>query len=303
VSYDSETVRRDTILEVTQLYWELAEAQEVVKLNGENLSYLETLDKAIRRQVEVGATPGSQVIKSEVELARARQQLAQSQLELTNARAALAVLLNCPADREFTASDPLVCRAVSIDRSRLIADALERRPEVLSKRELVEAGRGQVSAARARRIPDLALEARKESFDGGDSGIALSVTLPLLDWGSAKSEKRSAEIATAARLKELEATGNAVVLDVERAVQALETATRVVREYEDGILDKSAQLAAMARKGYEKGALNYLDVLEAQRTLRSVRTEYVSAVAEQSKAIALLEWATGADLGRAEVKK
>lgn len=302
-SYDSEAVRRDTTLQVKHLYWGLAEAQEVVKLNEENVAYLEALDKAIRKQVEVGKIPGSQTIKSDVELSRARQELDRARLEQANARAALAAVLNCPADRDLSASDPLACRRMAIDRAALVSAALKSRPEVLAKSAQVEASRGRISAARARRIPDLALQARKESFDGGDSGVAISVTLPLLDWGSAKADKRSAQIESAAKLKELEAARTAVVLDVEQAVQALDTATRVVKEYEGGILDKSTQLAAMAQKGYEKGAMNYLDVLEAQRTLRSVRTEYFSALAAHAKSVAKLEWAAGVNLGPTEVTR
>jgi outer membrane protein TolC len=59
---------------------------------------------------------------------------------------------------------------------------------------------------------------------------------------------------------------------VEQAMQQVNTAYSIVREYEGGILEKSEQLAAMARKGYEKGASNYLEVLEAQRTLRSTKS-------------------------------
>jgi cobalt-zinc-cadmium efflux system outer membrane protein len=67
----------------------------------------------------------------------------------------------------------------------------------------------------------------------------------------------------------------------------------VVREFQSGILTKSEELARMARVGYEKGATGYLEVLEAQRTLRSARTDYYSALADHAKSLAQLEWATG----------
>jgi outer membrane protein TolC len=49
----------------------------------------------------------------------------------------------------------------------------------------------------------------------------------------------------------------------------------------------------MAKKGYEKGANSYLELLEAQRTLRSTKSNYYSALAEYAKALAQLEWAIG----------
>ena len=299
-AHSARATSRDIVLSVKQHYWDTARAQQVVQLNTDNVAYLEALDKAARKQLEVGNSPGSQVIKTEVELARARQELAQAQLELDNTRSALATLLNRPAGSDFTASDPLAFTALAMDKEKLTAAALKNRPEVLSTASQSAAAQGQVAAARAKLVPDIALQARKAAFDPegfrGEGGVAIAVTLPFLDWGSVKAERRSAETDVAARQKELEAARNAVALDVEQAVRSVETAARIVSEYEGGILDKSARLADMARKGYESGATSYLEVLEAQRTLRSVRTAYYSALADHAKALARLEWAAGTEV-------
>jgi len=297
-SCDARIVSREIVLKVKQLYWDTVRAQQVVRLNVDNVSYLEALDKAARKQLEVGKSPGSQVIKSEVELARARQELAQAQLDLENGLLELATLLGRRSHAGFTAADPLIFAEPAIDRGALVTTALERRPEVLAAAAQSEAAQGQVAAARAKLIPDIELQARKASFDSDEGGVALAVTLPVLDWGSVKAERRSAGMAVAARQKQLEAARNAVVLDVEQAVRAIATAARVVREYEGGIMDKSARLADMAQKGYEKGATSYLEVLEAQRTLRSVRTAYYSALADHAKALAQLDWASGTEVNR-----
>ena len=100
-------------------------------------------------------------------------------------------------------------------------------------------------------------------------------------------------ISPRSREKQLEAVRNGVALDVEQAAQMVETSSQIAREYRAGILEKSDELARMAQTGYEKGATSYLEVLEAQRTLRSTRTAYYSALADHAKALAQLEWATG----------
>jgi outer membrane protein TolC len=69
-------------------------------------------------------------------------------------------------------------------------------------------------------------------------------------------------------------------------------------------LNQSQRLAEMAQKGYKTGANSYLEVIEAQRTLRAVRTEYYTALADHSKAIAELEWAAAVELSKpVEVNK
>lgn len=292
---EAQAISRDVVLRVKQLYWSTAKAQQLVQLNEENVAYLEALDEAVCKQVDVGKTPGSQAIKTEVELARARQELTKAQLELDSAKAALATALN-RRNAQISVADALPFSSPTLDRDKLVATAMACRPEVLSAAAQVDAARGQVNAARANRVPDVALSARQESFDGGESGVAFVITLPLLDWGSARAAVRQAQVATLSRQKQLEAARNAVALDVDQSVLAVKTADAVVREYQGGILDKSAQLAAMAQKGYEKGATSYLEVLEAQRTLRGVRTEYYSALAEHAKAVAQLEWAAAVEV-------
>jgi cobalt-zinc-cadmium efflux system outer membrane protein len=291
---DAEALKRSVLLQVAASYWDVAQARELVKLNQENVSYLDTVRAAVEKQRDVGAAPGQQLVKMEVELARARQELAQAELGLSQSKAALNTLLNRPCGTEFETSDPLVFREAPVDRSSLRALALAHRPEVAAAQSQFLAAKGQVSAVRLKTVPDVALEARRETFDpGSESGIAIAISLPLLDWGSARASRRAAAKAAQSREKQLEAARNQVLLDIEQAAQQVDAAARIVREYQSGMLDKSERLAAMAKKGYEKGASNYLEMLEAQRTLRSTKTAYYSALAEHAKARAQLEWATG----------
>jgi len=303
-SSNAIATRRDIVLKVTQLYWDMAKNQQFVQLNEENINYLVSLDNAVQKQVDVGSVPGSQLIKTQVELARARQELIQVRLELTSSQSALASAMNCPPNSDFTAADPLVFSEMAIDKSKLFAQSISKRPE-LAAAELQQAvAQRQIKAAKLQRMPDLAIQARRESFDNeSDGGVAIAITLPIFDWGSTKAERRRAESAACSKAKELEAVRNGIALEVEQAIQAVESTSLVICGYNAGIIAKTEQLAAMAQKGFEKGATSYLEVLEAQRTLRSIRVEYASALANHAKAVAQLQWASGSELVCTEVRK
>lgn len=306
--FNAEAAKRDIVLRVSSSYWDTAQAQESVKLNKDNITYLETVRAAVQKLYDVGAAPGSQVLKMDVELARARQELSQAQLALQQSKFELNSLMGWPTNTDFSVSEPLASTEVTIDRNTLVASALTNRPEIASACELLASAQGQIKAAKLRKVPDLAIQARKGTFDSGeqDGGVAIVVSLPIFDWGSVGAEKRRAQIAAQSQEKQLEAARNSVSLEVDQAIQRLTTATQILREYQSGVLQKSEELAAMARKGYEKGASSYLEVLEAQRTLRSTKSSYYSALAEQAKALAQLEWATGCSVRQklaSEVKK
>lgn len=293
---ETQIISRNIVLQVKQLYWSAARGMQVVVLNQNNVAYLESLREAVSRQVDVGRSPGSELIKSDVELARARQELSQAELDLESTKSALNTLLNRPLNSEFVPADKLTFVDVDPDADALLAAGLTNRPELKAAAAEVGAAQGQIDSARAEFRPDVAVEARKESFDSGDSGVAVSFHLPVFDWGSSKSAIKQAKIRESGKQQQVESVKNAIKLEVEQAILTERTAAKIVEYYEAGILDKSAQLAAMAQKGYEKGATSYLEVLEAQRTLRTIKTEYISAVAEHSSAVAQLEWAANTDI-------
>jgi cobalt-zinc-cadmium efflux system outer membrane protein len=263
-----------------------------VKSNKANIEFLGTVRGAAQKQVDVGTAPESQLIKTDVELAKAKQELAGAERELAKSKSALNVLLNRPAQTDLEVASPLALPDLSVDLERVRKSAPAQRPEVAAARSRLAAERQAIRAARLRRAPDLAFQARKDTLDG-DGGFAIAVTLPLIDWGSIRAEERRAELTARALEKQLEAVENGVTLDVEQAAIDVEASTKIVSEYRGGVLEKSEQLAAMAQKGYEKGATGYLEVIEAQRTLQTVRTGYAAALVDRAKALARLEWAAG----------
>lgn len=283
------------VRDVKLAYWEVARAQSLVELNKENVSATESLLTAVRRQVDVGTAPGSQAIKAEVELARAKQELLKAEAELDSAKSVLNTLLGRNPNTRFTVTDRLTPRPLIFDSAELEALAVTNRPEIAEAVATLTARRADVDAVKAQSRPDIAIQARKETF-GGDGGVGLGISLPLVDWGSRKAEKSQAEALVSAQEKRIEAEKDKVKLEVRHAVLAVEAANALVMQYETGILAKSEQLAQMAEKGYKAGAASYLEVLEAQRTLRAVKAEYIDALAGQSKATAELEWTVGGKL-------
>jgi len=296
------SVERDVIRSVKQAYWDIAQARNIVDLNQANMELADALYQAAKRQSDVGSAPGAQAIKAQVELSRARQDLARSESDLAQTKALLNTLLGRPAETPFGLADELAFDPVEIDGNKLRTSAEANRPELAEAQSLLTARKAEIKAVDARRRPDLTIQARQETF-GGDAGLAVGITLPLLDWGSIRHDRKRAEATADAQSKRLEAVRNTVALDVDSALREVGRSRTLIEEYERGVLSQAEQLAEMAQKGYKTGANNYLEVLEAQRTLRAVRTGYYTALADYRKALAQLEWATGMDISVIESKE
>ena len=60
----------------------------------------------------------------------------------------------------------------------------------------------------------------------------------------------------------------------------------------------TAQTVEVSRASYEKDKSSFLDLLDAERSLRDVRLKNIQAVTQYESAVADLERAVGADLRR-----
>jgi outer membrane protein, heavy metal efflux system len=81
---------------------------------------------------------------------------------------------------------------------------------------------------------------------------------------------------------------------VEQALARRRAAEVVIRDYQQGVLDQARRLLDASRTGFQAGATSVIALLEAQRTFRSVQTEYTNALAAYALAQAELERSTGA---------
>ncbi len=289
---DAVASERDLLLQVRQAYWALAGAQERLRLRREDSARLADLHRAVLRQVEVGSAPGSQIVKSEVEMARARQAQSRSELELADAGATLNLLLQRTPGAAVRASDPLPTAAS-------VPTRLAVRPELAAADARLLASRSQEELRSAEKRPDIAVQARMETLRGVGGAAAL-IRLPLVDWGAARSEAK--RLRTQTRRQEMERDGvrARVEADAATARRATDAAAASAGAYRDEIIPRAEQLAALAQKGYERGATGLLEVLEAQRTLGAVRAEYVDELTNLARAQALLEWASGAPMAPKE---
>lgn len=289
---DAVVSARDLVREVKFAYYELARAREVLALQQESVAIAEEFERIARRQVELGARPGIDLTQLQVESTRARQLQAQAETDVRVAE----VTLNTLMGRLPQTPIPAVSRlALSLTTPASVEEALARRAEIAVEEARLEALRHQARLVRAEGRPDLALFGRLESFTRAPrvGGVGLGMTLPLLDYGSRRHRLRQSRHLAEAQAARVEVLRRQVRLDVEAALARLRTAEQLLHRYQEGLLDQARRLAEAERTRFQTGAGSPLAVLEAQRTYRSVLSDYYGALAAHEQALAELEWATG----------
>lgn len=185
---------------------------------------------------------------------------------------------------------------LATQRGPLLSSALISRPDILGAQATLEARRATVESLRREGKPDIELQARRSAFFGREGSYALRavVTIPLFDFGSRRFQRRAAEADARVQESQISLLKSQATAQVEQALIRLDQQRQTVERFRLGILPLTIDLLRKTQIGYNAGASTYLEVLEAQRTLRQVQTEYLQALVGIRTGEAALESALGA---------
>jgi len=243
--------------------------------------------KLLKSRFDEGDISEVDVLRAEAELSTARSAAMTAERMRAASEHSLAVLLGkTPAEFTMPAS-PLQAVNLRIP-SGLPSSLLERRPDIAAAERAMAAANARIGVAKSAFFPSLSLTGaggfESSSFGnlfkwssrsfllGPLTGTALS--LPLFDGGKRKGDLANAK----ATYEEQTATYQQQVLLAFREVEdnlatlrILEGQTRTQAE----AVASSTKAASLLRTQYTEGQTNYLDVLDAQRSVLSARRDAV----------------------------
>jgi NodT family efflux transporter outer membrane factor (OMF) lipoprotein len=238
-------------------------------------------------------------LDTNVELREASGAVPEAQVELLQARAAvaldthqLAALSGHGADSYPEIGRPTLDPAAFLPLpSALPADLLGHRPDVIAARDRIEAARAGQAAAKAAFYPDINLVAVAGTsaigfanlFQGasGAYGAGPAIHLPLFDAGRLRAEYRG----TAAELDDAVAAYNQAVVQAVRETSdqlSLVDALRAEIAEQQRSLDDAEGAYQLAEERYRAGLSTYLTVLTTETAVLRARREHVALVADQA---------------------
>lgn len=292
---------RNVVFQTKSAYYELVRAREQTAVTQDLLQSAQEFDRITRRQVEVGTRPGIDQTQTGIEVVRAGQQVTLAGGQVAAAQVGLNTQMGRQPDTPIGALAPLTTAPETVGADVNLTDtalnqALASRAEIRVEEANREVFRQQARQARAAGLPDLVPQYRANSIGGrnsSNSGFGLGVSLPLLDFGGRRAQIRQSEQAARAQEARIAATQSVVRQEVMQALARRAAADTVVRGYQQGVLDQARQLLEASRRGFQEGKTSIVALLEAQRTYRSVQTEYINAQVDAAIARAEVERATG----------
>ncbi|MHC4784207.1 MAG: TolC family protein, partial [Planctomycetota bacterium] len=143
----------------------------------------------------------------------------------------------------------------------------------------IDKGRASLELEKARAVSDLTLSGGLRRFsETDDNAIVFGISIPLPLSDTNQGGRMEAAYALSRVREEQRAAQSEIQMELARAYQALSNSHTEATELDEGILQGAESVFEASRTGYSEGKLDYLHVLDAQRTLFEVKTQYVDAL-------------------------
>ena len=277
--------RADLRATVVSAFYDVLLAQEHVKLAGDSTELARRAADAAGKRVQAGKISPVEETKARVAEATARLEAAQATSELRLSRQRLAATWGDASPRfDRVESDSAAAPVPTFDAvsARLATSPSLRRAQIEVRRR-----RALSDLERAKRTPDLTVSLgvkRDEQLGRHQAVIGLSIPLPLFDYNQGnllealRREDKSRDELAAADIQLKSA--------VAQAWDRLDTADAKARTLRDEVLPGAQSAYDAATKGFELGKFNFLDVLDAQRTLFQAKAQSLRARGEAHRAAA-----------------
>ncbi|HYK11651.1 MAG TPA: TolC family protein [Gemmatimonadales bacterium] len=291
VAFNYDQMRQQTASQTAQAYDALIVAlrHRTDLLVGDSLA--RDFLKKTQVRFDAGTAARLDVLKAQVDLGQAENDLLSNERDLANARSALNRLLGRPLGFGVEAAESLSVPPALPAIDSMVSLARLRRPELQGLASQQRGASAATALAQQYFLPDLNLSVAKNMSQGVPStyttGIGISV--PLFFWNHQRgqvAESRHHERELAAAYTDLEAQ---VEQDVRVTYATAATALNQAVYLRDQLLPEARRAYEIALTSYGLGGSSALDVLDARRTLLDAESQYADALGAANDARADLE--------------
>ena len=282
--YSLQDARDLITLAVGGAYLQVLAAQARVDAAQSQLDTANAVFHQSTEQHAEGVLGRLNVDQSQVRTLTQQQQIITLRNDLAKQKINLARLTGLAPNAGYQLTDSFPFSPAPVrDVDAAVAQAEQQRADLKAAQSQVEAARKAVSAARAERLPSVAVSGNYEVIgtnpaqSHGAFTVVGSLAIPLWQGGRTAGDIAQAEAVLAQRQAELDDARGQIEAQVRQAYLDLEAAAGQVE-----LARKNVQVAQetleMTRARMEAGVINTVEVVQAQQTVASAQLDQIDSV-------------------------
>jgi len=281
---DEDATKDLVARQVAALYYGALRAEASVEAAKADVALAEALLDTARNQKKAGTGTALEVTRAEVQLSYSRQRLLVAENGSRQARLQLLKAMGLSLDTEVRFSSALTYKPAAIPAvEQALATALRSRADLRAQLQREESTRLSYSGVKMERLPSLAGFADYGSIGTGIQNAlptrtyGLALRVPVFDGG--RRDARMGESRVLYEQERLRTTDlrQQIELELRLAIDNLRSAEDQVRVSEVGLAQAKEELDR-ARRRYEAGMANSLEVTDAQTRLARARDNRIAAL-------------------------
>jgi len=293
-----EKTKQQLKLDTTTAYFTILQTKNLVEVNQQSVSNLQEHLNSVQAKYDVGVVAKSDVLRAEVELANAQQNLIKAQNNYDLAVAGLLNTMTIDPGTELALTDTLSYNKYdkTLDDS---LQAAQTRPDVAQAEENVKISETAVKMAKSGKLPSVSLSA-SNGWNGSvlpgsgddDWSVGLSASWSIFDAGSTSAKVKQADASLDKAKEQLVQVKNSAALEVRQNYLSMQEAEKRIDTNKVAV-GKAEEDLVIAREKYNAGVGTNLDVIDAQLALTQAKTNEIQALFDYNVNVAKIDKAIG----------
>ena len=296
--WDYEEVRLDLFTEVTQAFIEVVAAQERMAIAEDLLNISEQLLRSVERRVETGKDAVLEEKKAGVILSRMKIQHDVCTRRLEESRRRLSATWG-GEQPGFDIAVGCLDSTTPVPPYDVFKDMLKDHYGIRQVELDVERKKAVLDLENALAVPDVTFSGGIKKFNESGEKLLMfgvSIPLPLRNRNQGARLRAGYELAGAA--ENLREVHSKVHMELFQKYSLFSSAYIEASQLKKNILGSAEAVFEASMKSYENGKSDYLNVLDSQRMLFEVRTQYIDALVRYHSAGAEIERLTGSPVAK-----
>lgn len=276
-AYEMEIIKLDVLNAVTKAVVDVAAAQEYLKLAEEQKRIAHEVHSTTSAKVQGGKISSLQEKKAHLSKITASLVAEKAQRTLTLAKKKLAATWGGTQTDFSEVTFPFFEIITPFDLETLIAEQ-SNNIEVMKWNMEIATAEQVVVYEKTQRVPDVVVTAGYCDYqnDGGGLLFEFSMPIPIFDRNQGNICRAKQQLN---QLYERRNEGIVQLrIDLEDAYDQLISAYKAGVSFKENILSSARQAFDAAREEYAQGKNDYLELLDAQRTLFEVQEQYINTL-------------------------
>ena len=281
-------------LQIKKAFYEVLQNEAILKIAEGDRDALNDIRGRVALRVDVGEAPRYELIKADTELIAAQRDADAAKLRIYESKLYLRGLVSKSIVNIFDITGSLPPSDIALNMEQL-KDDINKSPRLKQIKASADIAENRLRLEEKLINPGVTLKAGVDQ-DPDITSYRFGLSIPIPLW----NQRQGLIGEAAANYREIQAqyTDQELTLrrDIEAAFQRYLIAQQQVKTFESNLLTQAESVLKVAEAAYRYGERGILEYLDAQRTYRLVRKDYLASRYDYIVAILEIEQLLGLDI-------